>query len=74
MNQETASREIVYKPKTVNGSPIGEGAFVLIDYSYADPEYADLLDHIDVTITDDTAVLWQGNTWVSRNRASQSRS
>lgn len=65
---------IQYKPKTVNGSPIGERAFVLIDYSYADPEYADLLDHIDVTITDDTAVLWHGDTWVSRNRGSQSRS
>jgi hypothetical protein len=65
---------IQYKPKTVNGSPVGERAFVLIEYSYADPEYADLLDHIDVTITDDTAVLWQGNTWVSRNQGSERRS
>ena len=65
---------IQYKPKTVNGSPVVERAFVLIEYSYADPEYADLLDHIDVTITDDTAVLWQGNTWVSRNRSSERRS
>ena len=65
---------IQYKPKTVNGSPIVERAFVLIEYSYADPEYADLLDHIDVTITDDTAVLWQGNTWISRKRGSQSPS
>ena len=65
---------IQYQPKTVNGSPIVQRAFVLIDYSYADPEYADLLNHIDVTIMDDTAVLWQGNTWVSRNRSSQSRS
>ena len=65
---------IRYQPKTMNGSPIVERAFVLIEYSYADPEYADLLNHIDVTITDDTAVLWQGNTWISRNRGSQSRS
>jgi hypothetical protein len=65
---------IQYNPKTVNGSPVVERAFVLVEYSYADPEYADLLDHIDVTIMDDTAVLWQGNTWVSRNRGSQSRS
>lgn len=65
---------IQYQPKTVNGSPIVERAFVLIEYSYADPEYADLLNHIDVTITDDRAVLWQGNTWVSRSRGSQSRS
>jgi hypothetical protein len=66
---------IQYQPKTVNGSPIVERAFVLIEYSYGDPETADLVNHIDVTITDDTAVLWQGDTWVvSRNRGSQRRS
>ena len=59
---------IGYKPKTLNGQPISQTVFVLTDYGYSESSrYASGCSRIEVTIMDDTGVLWEGNTWVSRN-------
>jgi len=59
--------KIEYKPKTLNGKPLSQRVFVLVDYSYTDSQFSVGCSSIDVTITDDTGILWSGNTWVSRN-------
>ena len=59
---------ITYKPKTLNGQPISQTVFVLTEYGYSESSrYASGCSRIDVTIMDDTGVLWKGNTWVSGN-------
>ena len=59
---------ISYEPKTLNGQPIPQRVFVLTEYGYSESSgYASGCSRIDVTIMDDTGVLWKGNTWVSGN-------
>jgi hypothetical protein len=59
---------IHFKPMTQNGQPQSQTVYVLTDYSYRESEYAVGCSSIDVTVMDDTGILWQGNTWVSRNK------
>ena len=63
---EQVSR-INYKPGIVDGLPASQKVFVSIDYNYAESAWAKGCSTIDVRLSDDTGVLWQGNTWVGRN-------
>jgi len=59
---------IGYKPKTLNGQPVSQTVFVLTDYGYSESSrFASGCSRIDVTIMDDTGILWEGNTWVSQD-------
>jgi hypothetical protein len=60
--------EIDYNPKKLNGRSVPQRVTVLTKYSYSDSRFAVGCSNIEVTIIDDTGVLWKGNTWVSRNR------
>ena len=60
--------KIKYKPRTENGKPAAQSVFVLTDFSYTDSEYSVGCSSVDLTIMDDSGVLWLGNTWVGRDR------
>ena len=59
--------KIEYRPKTLDEKPVSQRVFVLTDYSYTDSQFSVGCSSINVTIMDDTGILWRGNTWVSRN-------
>lgn len=60
--------KIRFNPSTRNGRPYSQRVFVLTDFTYSESYFARGCSKIDVTITDDTGVIWSGNTWVNRNR------
>jgi hypothetical protein len=59
--------KINYKPKSLDGRPVSQRVFVLTEYSYSESRFAVGCSTIDLTIMDETGILWSGNTWVSRN-------
>lgn len=59
---------IKYKPRTENGTPVSQRVFVLTDYANTDSPFSAGCSSIHVTVMDETGILWQGNTWVSRNQ------
>ena len=60
--------KIKYKPRTANRKPASQTVFVLTDFSYTDSEYSVGCSSVDLTIMDDSGVLWLGNTWIGRDR------
>ena len=60
--------EIDYNPRKVNGQSADQRVTVITKFSYSESRFAVGCSDIHVTVMDDAGVLWQGNTWVSRNR------
>ena len=60
--------EIEYNPRKVNGQSADQRVTVITKFSYSESRFAVGCSDIHITVMDDAGVLWQGNTWVSRNR------
>ena len=61
-------RRAEFSPAMSQGRPIPVWVTIEVGFSFNENRYATGCSRIDVTIIDSRGVLWNGNTWVHRDR------
>ena len=55
-------------PKNVDGQPIAESVFVLVNFVYNNSRYAHGCNEIQVTVVNSEGTVWRGDIWEARDR------